>query len=114
MNDALIALAERVEKGSGEDAVLRTEISIALALGSDAHQLWLSSLDAVVALIEERLPEAFWIVETTGYARLWRTQDRFWAARDEDNDGQGARCSPARSLLAAFLRALAQEPDNAR
>lgn len=115
----LTELAARVEAGSGFDPALDTDISLALGWTrgpiSNAYFNWLSpdgkrcqrpalstSLDAVAALIAERLPGRDW--------NLIRCSGEFSAWFDSDPERHLGLClSPPRSLLVATLRALAAQ-----
>lgn len=154
-NNELLSLAERVEKGSGEDRRLDVEVAIEVGaivmlqiqdtnfaywMKSDAEvpgspcfavslapfDIWPSSnnvprytasLDAVVALIEERLPA--WQVygftnEWTGIKRPGNgVEVRAWVRRGVHSYviAEAKAATNARALLAATLRAIAEEHD---
>lgn len=119
-------LIERVERGTGADRELDGKIARALS-GSKDH--WFpfaggftteqtapplsGSLDAVLALIEEKLPGAFGDVDLGALpvdqplygARL------FSADWDPWKNAAAEAASPARALLAAFLKAHKEQHD---
>ena len=110
---ALEALALRVERGSGSDRALDADVMVALGPVHDAGLLLLwsheaphytTSLDAFVALIEEKLPGWAYRVERVPeslfHCSVWRRGELIQLVTHP---------SPARALLAAFLRAKASE-----
>ena len=121
----LLALAERVEEASGADREI--ECTIAKAIGwlppkgsSGAYTSspwawcpnWSSSLDAVVALIAERLPGKSWTVNSSGFGGSWaRLHDPMRQPGFGADYPRADAATPALALLAAALRALASEGD---
>lgn len=123
MNSAdLTSLAARAEAGSGEDPDLSFEIGAALGLcgwepsddppgetkwGYGRLRPWLTSLDAVIELIAERLPGWRWQIRTS------KAGD--WIAVGAlAKNGPYARATSreeCRARLACFLRALAAQQD---
>jgi hypothetical protein len=117
----LSALIERVESGTGEDAALDGQIFDALSSlpVKAAHEAvldrrrrpnWLprytSSLDAVLSLIEEKLPGWVWLRKESGTMLITKPPVGYRVGFEGDLP------YPARALLAAALRAI-QESRNA-
>jgi len=119
----LLALAERVEIGSGADDELDGRIFDALSSGDlgSAHEAvldrrkrpnWLphytSSIDAVVTLMKRALPGWYWRVGHGSHAGPWAHLNRVHpdSCLPHDEATSYAK-SPPRALIAAVLRALA-------
>lgn len=109
-------LIERVEEGEGADRAIDGDIFVALGPDHATKLLrhfareapaYTTSLDAVLALIEEKLPGWHWSVsqQVGGYFRgnLWN-HDLKWEVYK-------LATSPARAMLAAFLRAHEEQHD---
>lgn len=115
----LLALAERVEGGSGEDRRIDYEVFTTFAV-RDAAKFWdpksghhyTTSLDAVVALLERVLPGWHGNVEV---GAVLRDEAKAHSAvlidptENPDLFQQSEAKTPARALLAAVLRALATQ-----
>jgi hypothetical protein len=129
----LTALIERVESGAGADRSIDGEVFIALsaecqAAGRVDHlcgvvgwwpkdgpyesarnvPAYTSSLDAVLSLIEAKLPGMSWEVRRSGFGTP--SQAMIWDPMKSPPSSTIARISvettPARALLAAALRAI--------
>ncbi len=119
----LSALIERVESGAGSDRELDGKIVRALS-GSIDH--WFpfaggfmtehtspeltTSLDAVLSLIEAKLPGWRWLRKHPATMTVYQPSD-YYKSWSRHFDGYSAQ--PARALLAAALRAI-QESRNDR
>lgn len=123
-------LVERVESGEGWDSALDKDILRAFGFtwrgmdywSADNKRIWkgetcfTAKIDAVVSLIEQKLPGAFADVDV---ASLPKGQELYGArifSADENpwSNVAGEAKSPARALLAACLRALqAKLPEHA-
>lgn len=132
----LSALIARVEEGTGPDRELEARVWCALGgfkfvtwdgagcVYRDVNGInhvdrlhvrpWTSSLDAVLSLIELKLPGWFWRVGHGSHAGPWAHLNRVHpdSCLPEDEATSYAK-SPARALLAATLRALqSKEPSH--
>ncbi len=133
-----MALAERVEAGSGSDRELDAAIAQAvlglthdgrpepyrrwmrkdpdgaIMYGSDVVMIrrFTDSLDAAVALVERALPDARWSVSTNEGEGLGETYATVYEPDRVSIAGMSGmpEYMPARALLAATLRALAASP----
>jgi hypothetical protein len=110
-----LALAERCEKATGPDREIDAALHDAVYGGSEAREtfrkwgcgvIWIkprtSSLDAITALIERKLPSVTGIIPLTSGDEAW-----LWP---KDGSPKGWRCNaatPALALCAAFCRAKA-------
>ena len=131
----LSALIERVESGAGADRSIDGEVFIALsaecqAAGRVDHlcgvvgwwpkdgpyesarnvPAYTSSLDAVLSLIEAKLPGWRWLRKHPATMTVYQPSD-YYKSWSRHFDGYSAQ--PARALLAAALRAI-QESRNDR
>lgn len=126
----LSALIARVEEGSGWDSALDKDILRAFGFtwrgmaywSADNKHTWegetcfTAKVDAVLSLIEQKLPSSGWLVTRQG------KEDGFFVHAAVTADDQHANVnsatavgiSPARALLAATLRAIqSKEPHDA-
>lgn len=130
MNTAeLIALAERVEKATSQDTDLFAAAYRAIMPGDGLawyragwrHVENGAHLEAVTALIAEKLPGASWQcgfvhpdqADSDNQPGAWARVFPPWSWLSEDDDGEGIIVSaetPTLALLSAALRALAQAP----
>jgi hypothetical protein len=117
----LVALALRVESGSGSDRELDSAI-LDFLNDPSAEPTWpfvegsyaasitpplTASIDAVVALIEEKLPDAAWLVARQGKPDGFFVHAGVGQAQCNSITAPGV--TPARALLAAALRAMKEE-----
>lgn len=115
----LNGIIERVESGSGQDTVIDGDVWCEI-FAPDAVVIdpgvqfppYTSSLDAVLALIEAKLPGWAWNTQWVGVelctasARVWIPSIRTQGLKEEDFQCRNAQ-SAERALLAAALRAIA-------
>lgn len=120
----LTHLIERCESGDGPDQLLNVQIENALGMAKFHQAHWgvsfdqvrvgvlplTSSLDAVVSLIEQKLPGWCWSCERMTESRYEASV--FTAVKSWDDLRSGEARSPARALLAACLRALSALEDS--
>jgi len=114
MQGDLTALIERAEKATGPDREL--DLAICSALGCDmtgyedaiglGSETYTSSLDAALALVEEKLPDCDWECTTARHRKGFMAT--VWYADVFRADAT----TPALAIVLALLRALQSQQEN--